>query len=223
MLLVHPFIRSPVHAFTFTMDDQVLRGMARWPNVPAVYGWLALDRRGNWLLQGDPIENAVVTAYIARNYERDAQGRWFFQNGPQRVFVDLEYTPLVYRALNMSQQPLTIESHTGKPAGALHGAWLDEHGALLLETEHGVGVLHDRDLDSALPALIDANGTALPEDALENVMALLQAGAEAPVWLKLGEQNVKVESIRSGEVPARFGYTAHPAEPTSQQSVAADR
>lgn len=204
------------------MDDQVLRGMARWPNVPAVYGWLALDRRGNWLLQGEPIENPVVTAYFARNYERDDAGRWFFQNGPQRVFVDLEYTPLVYRALNASQQPLAIESHTGKPVAALRGVWIDEQGALLLETEHGVGVLHDRDLESALPALIDANGTALPEDALEDVMALLQQGLEAPVWLKLGEQNVKVEPIRSGEVPARFGYTAKPAGPT-QEPIAADR
>jgi len=205
------------------MDDQVLRGIARWPNVPAVYGWLALDRRGNWLLQGDSIENPIVTAYIARNYERDPQGQWFFQNGPQRVFVDLEYTPLVYRALNASQQPLAIESHTGKPAAVLRGAWIDEQGALLMETEHGVGVVHDRDLDSVLPALIDANGSALPEDALEDVMALLQDGAEAPVWLKLGEQNVKVEPIRSREAPARFGYTAHPEEPASREPIAADR
>jgi hypothetical protein len=203
------------------MDDHVLRGIARWPNVPAVYRWLALDRRGNWLLQGEPIENPIVTAYIARNYECDTQGQWFFQNGPQRVFVDLEYTPLVYRALNASERPLAIESHTGKPVAALRGAWMDEHGGLLLETEHGIGVLHDRDLDSALPALIDANGSALPEDALEDLMALLQGGNAAPVWLKLAEQNVRVEAVRSGEVPARFGYVAHPAEPTSQESVAA--
>jgi len=205
------------------MDDHVLRGMARWPNVPAVYGWLGLDRRGNWLLQGDPIDNLLVTAYIARNYERDGQGRWFFQNGPQRVFVDLEYTPLVYRALNASDQALTIEAHTARPVGALCSVWIDEQGALLLETEHGIGVLHDRDLDSALPALIDANGSALPEDALEDVMTLLQGGNVAPVWLKLGDQNAKVEPIRSGEVPARFGYIAHPADPAPQEPVAADR
>ncbi len=205
------------------MDDHVLAGMARWPNVPAVYGWLGLDRRGNWLLQGEPIENPIVTGYIGRNYESDREGRWFFQNGPQRVFVELEYTPYVYRATNASHQPFKIETHTGKPAAELRGAWIDEEGALLLQSEHGLGVLHDRDLDSALPALLDANGTPLPEDALENLMSLLQHGAEAPVWLKLGEQNVKVDSIRSSEVPARFGYTPKPAEPSSQQPVAADR
>ncbi|TMH99667.1 MAG: DUF2946 family protein, partial [Betaproteobacteria bacterium] len=29
------------------MDELVARSLAKWPNVPAVYGWLALDRRGN--------------------------------------------------------------------------------------------------------------------------------------------------------------------------------
>src|ERR1051326_6893112 len=28
------------------MDEIVARSLAKWPNVPAVYGWLALDRRG---------------------------------------------------------------------------------------------------------------------------------------------------------------------------------
>ncbi|HMN64893.1 MAG TPA: DUF2946 family protein, partial [Burkholderiaceae bacterium] len=32
------------------MDEQVLHAMARWPDVPAVWGWLRLDRRGRWLL-----------------------------------------------------------------------------------------------------------------------------------------------------------------------------
>lgn len=205
------------------MDDHVLRGMARWPNVPAVYGWLALDRRGNWLLQGEVIENPVVTAYIARNYGHDAEGRWFFQNGPQRVFVELEYTPVIYRASSASGRPLQIESHAGSAVAELRGAWIDEEGSLLLDTEHGVGILHDRDLDSALPALIDANGTPLPEDALEKVMALLQQGGAAPVWLKVGEQSVKVEAIRSDEVAARFGYTVKPADPSPQEPVAADR
>ena len=30
------------------MDPIVRRAIARWPNVPAVYGWLKLDRRGRW-------------------------------------------------------------------------------------------------------------------------------------------------------------------------------
>src|SRR5438128_712961 len=115
------------------MDEHVLAGMARWPNVPAVYGWLSLDRRGSWLLKGETIGNPVVTAYLGRNYEHDTEGRWFCQNGPQRVFVELGYTPIVYRVATAGTAPLAIETHTGKRAAALSGAWMDENGALLVE------------------------------------------------------------------------------------------
>ena len=60
------------------MDEAVRRAINKWPNVPAVYGWLALDRRGRWLLRGEPIANPVITAFIARNYERDTLGQWYF-------------------------------------------------------------------------------------------------------------------------------------------------
>src|SRR3982074_1268149 len=95
------------------MDDIVLRGLARWPDVPAVYGWLALDRRGNWLIRGEPVNNAVFPAYIGRNYQHDSEGRWFFQNGPQRVFAAFDYTPIVYRVVSGESTPLALESHAG--------------------------------------------------------------------------------------------------------------
>jgi hypothetical protein len=192
------------------MDDLVLRGMAKWPDVPAVYGWLALDRRGNWLLKGEAITNTAVTSYIARNYERDGAGHWFFQNGPQRVFVELAYTPFVYR-ITGAEGPISLETHTGARATALSGAWLDEQGAMLLETEHGVGLVDDRDLDTMLTALIDAKGAVLDEHALETAMSLFQRGDEAPLWLKLGDSNVKVRTSGSSDVPARFGFDPRPA------------
>jgi hypothetical protein len=203
------------------MDEQVLRGMARWPNVPAVFGWLALDRRGNWLLQGEPVTNPVVTAYIGRNYERDAEGRWFFQNGPQRVYLDLEYTPYVFRAVNAPDQPLALASHTGADVTALHGAWIDETGALLVETEHGVGLIYDRDLDIALPALVDEDGETLREDVLEEAMTCLQQGKHAAVWMRLAASNVQVEPIRADSVPAHFGYLQHPGEDAQAATNAA--
>ncbi len=64
------------------MDPQVLAGLAKWPEVPAVYGWLALDRRGNWLLRETAagkfgrIGNAALRDFISRNYAADARGRW---------------------------------------------------------------------------------------------------------------------------------------------------
>ncbi len=84
------------------MDEIVSRSMLKWPDVPAVYGWLSLDRRGSWMIKTvagrfERIANAAVREFIARNYAADAEGRWYFQNGPQRVFVALDYTPWVYR------------------------------------------------------------------------------------------------------------------------------
>jgi len=116
------------------MDEIVLRGMAKWPNVPAVYGWLSLDRRGQWLIKGERISNALVTEFIGRNFTRDERGCWYFQNGPQRVFVDLGYTPRVYRVVNPDGAPLVLEASTGGTVSTIHGAWIDETGAALLAT-----------------------------------------------------------------------------------------
>ena len=193
------------------MDDIVLRGMAKWPNVPSVFGWLSLDRRGHWRLQGERISNPLVCGFIGRNYEHDAGGRWYFQNGPQRVFVSLEYTPFVYRAMSNPNGGIALECHTGAPAMAIHGAWLDEAGALLLETEHGVGIVHDRDIDRLSACFIDANGNPLDESVLETLLDALQRQEDVPLWIRLIDTSAKVSPMNSRDVPARFGFVADPA------------
>lgn len=128
------------------MDPAVLRGMARWPDVPAVYGWLALDRRGNWRLKEavsghfERIGNAALRDFIGRNYASDGTGQWFFQNGPQRVYVSLAYTPLV---VHYEQEAL--RDHCGREARA-DAIFLDEEGSVLILGERGIGLLDDRDL-----------------------------------------------------------------------------
>ncbi|MGH8703629.1 MAG: DUF2946 family protein [Burkholderiales bacterium] len=199
------------------MDELVLRGMAKWPNVPAVYGWLALDRRGQWLIKGDRISNSLVTEFIGRNYARDERGCWYFQNGPQRVFVDLDYTPRVYRVASSGEAPLALETSTGSPVSAINGAWIDETGAALLETELGIGAVHDRDLDRLLPHFTDAAGAPLAEDALGELMARVQQGREAPLWLQFRGAGVKVGSIRSQTVSQRFGFWARPEPPAGEE------
>ncbi|HUI59871.1 MAG TPA: DUF2946 family protein, partial [Steroidobacteraceae bacterium] len=94
------------------MDQIVQQAMAKWPNVPSVYGWLTLDRRGRWAIKGERLTNPAITAFIGRNYGSDPQGRWFFQNGPQRVFVSLAYTPLVYRLSGGCVPGVGLNSHT---------------------------------------------------------------------------------------------------------------
>ena len=122
------------------MDEIVARSLAKWPNVPAVYGWLALDRRGNWLIKGERIGNPAVRDFIGRNYQPDEQGRWYFQNGPQKVYVTLAYTPLV-----VHYEGLQLVDHRSRPfqSGA---ALQDDEGSVLLQGEGTVALLDDRDL-----------------------------------------------------------------------------
>jgi len=122
------------------MDDSVLRSMAKWPDVPDVFGWLALDRRGNWRLRGETIGNPAMRAFIGRNYQPDARGRWYFQNGPQRVFVRLAYAPLIVR-----MEGDALVDHCDRPFAA-EVAYVDDEGSVLLHGRHGVALLDDRDL-----------------------------------------------------------------------------
>jgi hypothetical protein len=123
------------------MDEIVARSLAKWPNVPAVFGWLALDRRGNWLIKGSRVGNAALREFIGRNYEADERGRWFFQNGPQRVYVKLAYTPFVvhYEGEGLFDQ-------CGRPFAA-RATFLDDEGSVLVQGERGIALVDDRDLE----------------------------------------------------------------------------
>jgi len=188
------------------MDEIVLRSILKWPDVPAVYGWLSLDRRGNWMIKTvagrfERIAHVAVREFICRNYASDSEGRWFFQNGPQRVFVALDYTPWVYRLDDAGQGLL---AHTGAAPRALEAVFLDDSGALLLKTEIGIGVLLDRDLPAFLERLADVRGRAL-----ERLLEEVARGAEAQAMLQ--GKKVPIASIHSADVPGRFGFVGRPA------------
>jgi Protein of unknown function (DUF2946) len=177
------------------MDEIVIRSMLKWPDVPSVYGWLALDRRGDWVIKNvsgafGRISNAAVVAFISRNYASDAAGRWYFQNGPQRVFVALHYTPWVWR---LDDSGARLVAHTGADPGALRAGFVDESGALLLETALGIGVVSDRDL------------TAIAGQMPESI-ARGEAGGCALFGARL-----RIAPIRAEAVAERFGFVARPA------------
>ncbi len=146
------------------MDAIVEAALRKWPHVPHCYGWLALDARGNWFMRderiqhagpfpqvkGSRIEHAQLRAFIERNYAADARGAWYFQNGPQRVYLQLEAAPWVWRVGDAADNP--VHSHTGRSA-AVRSAWLDEIGRLFLDTDIGYGLVHTLDMGLAAQAV----------------------------------------------------------------------
>ena len=141
------------------MDDIVKQAMAKWPRVPHCHGWLGLDARGHWYLRdeatqalgafasgivgakGRRLEHDRLIEFIQRNYEADALGRWFFQNGPQRVFVELEVAPWVWRVADDG----TVAAHDGGPA-QVQAVFSDELGRVFLRTDRGFGIVHTQDM-----------------------------------------------------------------------------
>jgi len=124
------------------VDEIVRTAMEKWPDVPALFGWLSLDPRGRWRLKGELITNPALTDFIARNYAADERGRWFFQNGPQRVYVTLEAAPWIVR---WHTNVVTTQSgDTTTVAGFI----MNEFGDLYVETPLGLAKVDDRDLAS---------------------------------------------------------------------------
>lgn len=153
------------------MDEMVLRAMVKWPHVPHCYGWLGLDGKGNWYVRDDAaqaagpfagegptnsaskgslLKHAKLIEFIGRNYSADQEGRWYFQNGPQRVYVELSHGPWVWRLTEGG--PREVQSHTGCNTNVIR-ALTDERGLLFLETPLGLGLVHSQDMDQAADAL----------------------------------------------------------------------
>lgn len=190
------------------MDPIVIQAMAKWPSVPNVYGWLRLDRRGNWLIKGDRIANCGVTSFIGRNYAADEQGRWFFQNGPQRVFVTLEYAPFVVNTAGDASTAL--ETHTGQPIGKISGAWVDETGSLLLRWGTGLGILNDRDLARVSGLFTDLRGKPLDDALLVRAFDAESRRHATGAYVDYAGIRVPVGRIQSGEVAQKFGFDPAP-------------
>lgn len=191
------------------MDDAVVRAMARWPNVPHVYGWLSLDRRGQWRLQGGTIGNVQLRDFISRNYFAVGDGSYAFQNGPQRVFVALEYAPWVTGLDGAS----VMRFHTGVPVVQMSAAWMDELGNLLLMTEQGLALLDDRDLDAFTDHMCDVAGKRLDEDQQAAAVEALLEGTDPGATIQFAQSRIPLAPIRAGEVAARFGLVREPKEP----------
>lgn len=174
-----------------------LSAIAKWPNVPACYDWLSLDRRGDWRLQGERVTHRGLIEFMNRQYGSDASGRWFVQNGPQRVFVALAGTPWILR-----RDGDAFVSHTGQPADTVKAIYLDEGGSIVLETDLGIGLLDDRELAAFLAECRDPDGQPAGEEAF---IALMSSGSGTVFW-----NTHRLQAIAADDLPRRFGFDPAP-------------
>lgn len=184
--------------YIWAMDDLVKAALKKWPNVPACYGWLGLDSRGQWWMRdehaqrcgafdsgstgskGSLLRHDKLIEFIHRNYESEPeghlQGAWYFQNGPQKVYVELESTPLIMR-VGAHTDKLSVRTHTDISTTVL-ACLLDELGHLYLDTDHGIGLVHSQDMACAADAI------------------------EAGLW--------KPQEVSRTQLQARFGFVKSP-------------
>ena len=209
------------------MDDIVKQALAKWPNVPHCYGWLGLDARGNWRMRderaqhlnlaGDKLANPALVGFIVRNYASDERGCWYFQNGPQRVYVNLETAPFVAR----TDPAQGFVLHTGEALGQPDAAYLTEAGELLLQRGAIVAQLDDRDGAQAM-AMLERDGHAVEDEALlawledgaSSAQLLLRSGAGGNAG-EGGAAGIPVQRLRRDEIPARFHFVRLPVPDTA--------
>ena len=200
------------------MDDIVRQAMTKWPDVPHCHGWLALDARGIFRMRdeaaqknnllGDPIRHTALLAFIHRNYACDAEGAWYFQNGPQRVYVDLQATPYIAHTDANSGMVL----HDGKPLKNITAAYLTEEGQLILQNATHLAMLDDRDIAQCLQQF-RIEGKPV-EDA--QLMQWLEA-PDKKLDLLIDDKSIpvtRIERIEQNEqgleLGLRFGFVSRP-------------
>lgn len=155
------------------MDKLVNAAMKKWPNVPAIYYRLYLSARGQWHLfdvdHAKPSAATLVlseklTAFIQRNYAVDERGCWYFQNGPQRVYVQLAKAPYI-AYLSASGQ---LYTHTDLHITTFESWWLNDLGELYVQCEHGPALIASSDVERVCAYLHSPSGAnildLLPED-----------------------------------------------------------
>lgn len=189
------------------MEEWVRRALERWPNVPALFGWLSLDRAGRWRIQGEVIRHPRIVRVINHNYGVDDHGRWFFQNGPQRGYMRLEYAPFVLR---VGADGESLETHTGLVVTAPEVLYLDDDGSVLLDCEHGPGEIQGTDLDWLLARLRSQNSAMLHDDDVAAAL-LLPSGSVTGLAFHWGVNLVPVMRLDAALMPEKLGFVREPA------------
>lgn len=223
---------------TLIMDANVLAAMARWPDVPDVYGWLSLTENGQWRLHprgdawpsdaqgwdaavtaddgslvggadtaGESITSPQILQFINRNYASDELGQWFFQNGPQKVYVRLDAAPYILQTTNDSaDDTFRLRTHNGLEVTATTAWILDETGKLYAQTEHGPGLVAGRDLATVLNGIRTPDGISIL-DVLEQTPHL---NSTIDVQAPTQASTVLFKACTAKTVPQALGFVRYP-------------
>ena len=195
------------------MDELVKQSLTKWPNVPHCYGWLALDARGAFRMrdeaaqaahqQGDIIRHESLLAFIYRNYDCDNRGAWYFQNGPQRVYVELESTPFIAR----TDPELGFVLHDRTPVHEIDQIFMTDTGQLIIQSQQKIAMLDPNDLAQCL-SMLSINGHSAADDDLLNWLSTPHQGLQ----IKPGQEFKNVEWVASNQLENRFSFIAHPSK-----------
>ena len=186
--------------------------MAKWPNVPHCYGWLALDARGAWRMRderaqhlglpGDKLANQALVGFINRNYARDERGCWYFQNGPQRVYLQLEATPFVAR----TDPSLGLVLHTGEAVADIDEAFMTPAGALVVRSGDKAAQVDDRDM-AQLTGWLRHGGEPVSDETLLEWME----APDSTLALRYASRDITVQPLADSDIEARLGFTRKPS------------
>ncbi len=124
-------------------------------------------RTGDKAIKGSKLTHEKLIGFINRNYSFEVgaggEQQWYFQNGPQKVYVELACTPYIWR-LSKEGEVLKITSHNGLAAN-YQGCQLDDLDRLYLRTDLGIGLVHSMDVHLAGES-IEKGTWSLEPDAL---------------------------------------------------------
>lgn len=161
-------------------------------------------------LPGQIIEHTALKEFISRNYACDNSGRYFFQNGPQRVFITLTSTPWIARIIPSKDAPKMITQCQTEinPISALS----DEHGNIYISCLVKQSIC--KDLRTQQYEVKDCPSIALLHDHdLDGFSELAKLREEAcsfgGSWLWQGKQ-LALDPIHSEELSKRFGFIQDP-------------
>ena len=186
----------------------------KWPNVPDVYNWLELDNRGNWCIKNEKISHKGLIKFINDHYSSDDKGRWFFQNGPQRVFVKLHSTPFIL-SIALNDDVIYFKTQTNQVIQQIEQFWLDNNGRLLLSWDQYLGLLSDRDLSMMSDYIVPVNANGQQEFDQISDLDISSSFSEnkIPFNLKLNNRLYDIRPIRERDFSRLFNFEPNPAPP----------